>query len=245
MTKRQGAILSAVIKEYIDTAQPVGSRVLAQKYGFKLSPATIRNEMMALAKDRYLTSPHTSAGRIPTNKGYRYFVNSIVRYSKLARAEQERVERELQKIKKNLDVMWKSAADVLSQMTESVAVTSREPDEAFTSGIAKLLKQPEFSSIERACEMAEIFEHFAERINDVRPDGKAKEVQVYIGNEHSLTREVDCSLVVSDFELPSGGRGRVAVLGPTRMKYGKNISLVSFLSKLLGGVSVVLLVVMI
>jgi len=79
MNPRQEKILSAVIEEYTQTAIPVGSSILAQKYKFKVSPATIRNDMTALEEDGYLYQPHISAGRIPTDKGYRYFVEEVMK----------------------------------------------------------------------------------------------------------------------------------------------------------------------
>src|SRR5882762_2350088 len=74
---RKAAILRAVVEEYIDTAQPVGSGLVARTAGVDVSPATVRNEMAALERDGYLAQPHTSAGRIPTEKGYRFFVDTL------------------------------------------------------------------------------------------------------------------------------------------------------------------------
>src|SRR5438132_5415370 len=74
---RKAAILRAVVEEYIETAQPVGSATVARKPDLAVSPATVRNEMGVLEREGYLTQPHTSAGRIPTDKGYRFFVDSL------------------------------------------------------------------------------------------------------------------------------------------------------------------------
>ncbi len=235
LTKRQSAILGAIVKEYVDSAVPVGSKVLVEKYNFDLSSATMRNEMSELEDLGYLLTPHTSAGRVPTDKGYRYFVDSLMNYTNLARLEQQKMEKQLAKMRQDLDSLWESTADLLAQMTDSVAITSGEPSKAFTTGISKILKQPEFSSVERACEMAEMFEELSRHIEELEPANSGNEVQVYIGNEHSLTKKLDCAIVFSDFKLKSGKKGRIAILGPARMKYGKNISIVSFLSKLLGG----------
>ncbi len=78
LTERQETILGLIIHQYIDAAQPVGSRWLVDKYQLGVSPATVRNEMAHLTQSGFLRQPHTSAGRIPTEKGYRYFVRSLI-----------------------------------------------------------------------------------------------------------------------------------------------------------------------
>ncbi|HOX10891.1 MAG TPA: hypothetical protein PK333_02785, partial [Candidatus Moranbacteria bacterium] len=94
MNTRQEKILSTVIEEYTKTAVPVGSQILANKYHFKVSPATLRNDMMALEKEGFLYQPHVSAGRIPTDKGYRYFVEEIMKDKELSKDEQHKLQRE-------------------------------------------------------------------------------------------------------------------------------------------------------
>ena len=99
LTERQKKILSAVVKEYTETAIPAGSRVIVNKYSFNLSPATIRNEMVELDRQGYLYQPHVSAGRIPTDKGYRYFVDAIMEDRELTLEEQKKLQKELLKLK--------------------------------------------------------------------------------------------------------------------------------------------------
>ena len=99
MNARQEKILSTVIEEYTQTAVPVGSQVLVGKYKFKVSPATIRNDMMALEELGYLHQPHISAGRIPTDKGYRYFVEEVMKDKELSKDEQHKLQKEFLKLK--------------------------------------------------------------------------------------------------------------------------------------------------
>ena len=94
LDEREKRILSAVIHNYIATAMPVGSRTIARKYRFALSPATIRNCMADLEDSGYLAHPHTSAGRIPTDKGYRFYVNSLMERRDLSLEEKARIEKE-------------------------------------------------------------------------------------------------------------------------------------------------------
>ena len=87
LTPRQQAILGLVVREYVQTAAPVGSRALVEKYGLDVSPATVRNEMARLEELGHLTHPHTSAGRTPTEQGYRYFVERLLQETELPLAE--------------------------------------------------------------------------------------------------------------------------------------------------------------
>ncbi len=92
LTERSQKILEAIIEEYIATAQPVGSKVLTRTLGIKLSPASVRNVMAELEELGYLTSPHTSAGRIPTEKGYRFYVDSLLRVSDLDVRQKDQIQ---------------------------------------------------------------------------------------------------------------------------------------------------------
>lgn len=237
MTNRQKAILGAIVREYTETAQPVGSKVLVEKYGFKLSPATIRNEMKALESEKFIEQPHTSAGRVPTSRGYRFFVDTMINYVDLARREQVKLENKLKQIRVNYDKVLKEAASLLAQISGNAALTEKDQEHVFSSGIANLLQLPEFANVEKACKLAEVFERLSEEIpeiDDSKSLKKSGEVAVYIGPETELTKELDCSLVISSYQLPSGETGHIAIMGPTRMKYDRNISLVRYLAKLLG-----------
>lgn len=237
MTTRQKAILGAIVREYTETAEPVGSKVLVEKYFFKLSPATIRNEMKVLEDEKFIEQPHTSAGRVPTSRGYRLFVDTMINYVDLAKREQVKLENKLKHIRLSYDKVLKEAASMMAQISGNVALTEKDQEHAFCSGIANLLQLPEFADVEKACKLAEVFERLSEAIPEIDDETKSRragEVAVYIGPETKLTKELDCSLVVSDYQLPSGERGHIAIMGPTRMKYDKNISLVRYLAKLLG-----------
>ena len=92
LSERSQKILEAIIEEYIATAQPVGSKALTQNHGIKLSPASVRNVMAELEELGYLSSPHTSAGRIPTEKGYRFYVDTLVRVNALDARQKDQIE---------------------------------------------------------------------------------------------------------------------------------------------------------
>ena len=117
LQERKARVLYAVIHEYIKTGKPVGSSVLEQKYKFNLSPATLRNLMAELEKDGYLTHPHTSAGRIPTDAGYKAYVNSLVELQRLAVEEEERIKQEYEKKTKEIDSLLSQTSKILSGLS--------------------------------------------------------------------------------------------------------------------------------
>ena len=117
LTDRGQKILEAIIEEYIATAQPVGSKVLTQNQGIKLSPASVRNVMAELEDLGYLVSPHTSAGRIPTEKGYRFYVDTILRVSEMDRRQQDRIELQYRQQGLQMTDMLREASRTLSSIS--------------------------------------------------------------------------------------------------------------------------------
>ncbi len=243
MTKRQEKILSAVIKKYIQTAEPVGSKIIAEKHSFKLSTATIRNEMKELENLGYITHPHTSAGRIPTDKGYRFFVDTLMKERSLSVDEQRQLQTELLKTKAKYNRLARTTARALSHLSNNLVISGiLDSDEIWEAGMPKLLKNPEFQDSEEIYNIAEALDLLDEHLEDICSKDKDKSVKVYIGKENPLNVE-NCSMVVSQIKYPSGQKGFIAIIGPKRMKYGKNVSLLKHITKLLGsGLMVILFI---
>lgn len=119
---RKAAILDAVVSEYIADAQPVGSQTVASATDLDVSSATIRTEMVALERDGYLVQPHTSAGRIPTDKGYRHFVDQLAPEGSLGAAEQRKVASFFDQVHGEMEEMMEHASGLLSELTSYAAV---------------------------------------------------------------------------------------------------------------------------
>ncbi len=122
LTEREREVLRAIIHAYISSAEPVGSRSVARKYGFQLSPATIRNIMADLEERGYLDQPHTSAGRIPTDLGYRCYVDSLMSRRPLTRAEESVIERQFRPVQGEVEDLMREATKLLSGLSRSVGV---------------------------------------------------------------------------------------------------------------------------
>ncbi|HEY2429445.1 MAG TPA: heat-inducible transcriptional repressor HrcA, partial [Acidimicrobiales bacterium] len=136
---RKAAILRAVVEEYIDTAQPVGSGHLSRSAGIDVSPATIRNEMAALEHDGYLDQPHTSAGRVPTEKGYRFFVDSLEAPATLEPSQRQQVRSFFAKAHGELEQMLAETSRLLSNLTDHTAVVVAPGHERATIRSAQLV----------------------------------------------------------------------------------------------------------
>jgi heat-inducible transcriptional repressor len=137
---RKSAILQAVVEEYIETAQPVGSNVVARAPGLAVSPATVRHEMGALERDGYLTQPHTSAGRIPTDKGYRFFVDHLAPAGGRLDASQSQLVRSFfAQAHGELERMLSETSRFLAGLTDYAAVVVRDADDPAAIRSAQLV----------------------------------------------------------------------------------------------------------
>jgi heat-inducible transcriptional repressor len=123
LTPRQQLILGLVIREYISAVQPVGSKTI-ESYGLGVSSATIRNEMVVLEEHGYLLQPHTSAGRVPTEQGYRFFVERLMRESQLPLDEQRTIRHQFHQVGVDLEQWMRLAASVLARSAQSAAVVT-------------------------------------------------------------------------------------------------------------------------
>mgnify|MGYP001052314378 CR=1 FL=1 len=242
MNKRQQEILTAVIEEYTNSAIPVGSKILVEKYGFDLSPATIRNDMVALEKDGFLYQPHISAGRIPTDKGYKYFVEKIMGDKELSLSDQKKLQAELLKLKAQHQRLSRTTAKLLSGMSGNLAISTIEKD--FSDfGIRELLEKPEFKEADEFCKVAEALDYIDENVDFILKNVKENETTIFIGKDNPIKGLPNCSMVVSPYKTKSGEKGVLAIIGPKRMKYAENKSLVEYMRKLLSTSAVILLVI--
>jgi len=124
LTERQRAILGMVVRTYIDTAAPVGSAALARRYALGVSPATVRNELAYLEETGYLTHPHTSAGRVPTIQGYRYFVEQLMEDAELPPIEQRMIRHQFHQAGVDIEEWVRLAAAVLARAAGSAALAT-------------------------------------------------------------------------------------------------------------------------
>lgn len=221
---RKLAILNAIIKEFIETAEPVGSQTILLSYHFEVSPATIRSEMSNLEDEGFLFQPHTSAGRVPTDVGYRLYVDELADYD----VAEKQAEKALQKIiahravQKAREKIYDAVA-ILSQATGNVSFSTL-PDNSrtFYLGVSNVLRQPEFSRDPlRASQVVEALEDTDHFVNTLRQLDIGKEIRIFIGKENILPQIQSCGMMVCTYEFENF-RGYIGLLGPTRMRYPFN-----------------------
>ncbi len=224
MTERQFEILSKIVQHYAETAEPVGSLALADY--FELSPATIRAEMVALEQAGYIYQPHISAGRVPTDAGYRLYVNSLGNESNqpVSRSAQT-ISKRVESLKDRTDAAIKIAAETLSDLTGNTAFATLS-DTVYFHGLHQLFSQPEFIDQLRAAQAARFLDQMSEWLFGGVDRGFAKELGIFIGTENPFLRSSGMTMVVSRFQSPYSDSSYIGIVGPTRQNYEKVTSLV-------------------
>ena len=227
ITERQRRILSQIIEDYAETASPVGSVTLAKL--FDVSPATIRAEMARLEMLGLIAQPHTSAGRVPTDAGYRYYVNHLDGADAAGReAERRSIERGAHALEVRVnsqsraDTAIRRAVDALVELTGNLGLATIG-GQLYLSGISRLFTQPEFGDTRRVQAVAKLLDNLEPWLREAAP-GEA--LNIFIGHENPIGKNSEVSLIISKFRSPFSDRSYIGVLGPTRQNYSKVMSLV-------------------
>ncbi len=329
MEERKKQVLNAIITDYIVNAEPVGSRAVAKKYDLGVSPATIRNEMSDLEEEGYIEQPHTSAGRVPSAKGYRYYVDNLMEREVLNPAQLMQVKEVLAAETSEIDEFMRSCCNMISALTNYTALaaipeqsrstlsniqlvqvnayqvlvimlastgiirhkmievdapitedelshieqmlrqnligkeikhisyellrdlladyhlrermakqalnmlehlTNDEEHKIFTGGVMNMLSQPEFHDIEKLKNMFSLIEEEA-KIEELLNSAGSDRLTVTIGGEMPVEGAKDCSMVVANYFVNGQKAGSIGVLGPTRLNYGRTVSLMEFIAE--------------
>jgi heat-inducible transcriptional repressor len=221
MTERQKQILSAIIEQYAEVASPVGSNLLAK--AFNVSSATIRAEMAELERLGFIHQPHTSAGRVPTDQGYRFYVNHL---NELERELPERRERALTARVQQAGAperMIRNAVDTLVELTHNLGLATIGP-QLYMSGLSNLFGQPEFINGVQVQQVASLLDNLEPWLREAAPN---EPLSVYIGSENPIGRSAGVSLIISRFRSPFSDRSYIGTLGPTRQAYRDVMTLVA------------------
>ena len=231
---RKDIILGIVVNEYIKTVTPVSSSYIAQEYLLDLSSATIRNILAELEKEGYLTHPHTSAGRVPTQEGYRYYVDNLMNEIQLLEREQERIKEEYEQGIKDLEAILEKTSQVISDLTRYTSIISIDGccDRVFCKGTSYVVGYPDYKDVNRIRDILRALEE-KERLLQVLNQKIGQKIQIFIGHEITWSNIQDCSLAISRYEIGEKASGRIAVLGPTRMDYQRVVSTLDYFSQLM------------
>ena len=214
------------MEEYIKTAEPVGSKLLVEKYGLDLSPATVRNDMAELEAAGFLVQPFTSAGRVPTEAGYQYYIQQYIDLNKeLKPSEKEKIINSNKNIGGNKEEMTKNLARVLAEESGLGVFVGFDENNVYYTGLTNIFSQPEFHDLNLVHNMSRVLDHLDEVMEEIYED-VGEEVEVKIGHENPFAS--DCSAVVIKVKDTVLG-----VVGPMRMDYKQNISLMNFIKSII------------
>ncbi|MCK9604719.1 MAG: hypothetical protein M0R66_10220 [Candidatus Omnitrophica bacterium] len=229
---RRRAVLTAAINKYIQGAAPVASDDIAAE--FDLSSATIRNIFAELEDAGLLKHPYTSGGRVPTDKGYRYYVDFLLSQVEILDEEKERIIKEYHQEISRLEDALEKTSEIISVITHYAGIVSflEWHDRFFYNGISRILEQPEFQSLTKMRLLIKMIEDKQHLIEIINRDFSGK-VKVYIGAELGCPEMENCSLIVSSYQIKNRPSGRLAVLGPVRMEYRHIIPTLEYLSGVL------------
>lgn len=219
LTARQTQILKALIDEYIETAAPVGSEALDKKYNLGVSPATIRNEMVALTKLNYLRQPHTSAGRVPTPTAMKFYIDQLMDEKQMSLADEVKTKEDVWDSRRDLNALMEEATKSLSERTNSLAVSAIDDGKVWHAGYHNIFDNPEFSDLE-ACsslfsfleEVQMVQELFFQRSQGLSP------IEVLFGEELGWRGFSPIGVVTTHFNF-RGQHGAIGIIGPIRLHY--------------------------
>lgn len=328
LDERKQRILQAVIQDYISSAEPVGSRTLARKYDLGVSPATIRNEMADLEMLGYLEHIHTSSGRVPSSKGYRLYVDSLLPVQPMTDAEKVMIDKWYKAKVQQLDQVFQETAKIISKLTRNVslvlapqiskaafrcmqflplddhrviavlmtdagfvenrimempagssfedfqrmakvingclaghtlgaiqngslkkieaeigdnglyesamtlidkALNSQRKERLYLGGTTEMMEQPEFHNVDKVKELLIMLEK-DQLMKDILRAHLGDGLTVTIGQENEYSGIKDCSIITATYHLDGELLGSMAVLGPTRMEYGRTMSLLNYMN---------------
>lgn len=224
MEERQKGLFTAILEEYVETAKPIGSKLLSEKAGISVSPATIRNELANLEKEGYLTHPHTSAGRIPTEKGYRFYVQELLEDKPLSRTTRNRLNQVARKTG-SVEIV-KDLAKHVAEISEQGVFVGFSQDNFYYTGLSNVFRQPEFANIDLVLSLSEVVDKLDESLLQIFKEID-QGLKILIGKENPFGNSCATILTRNNKDQVFG------LFGPMRMPYQINKPLIQYTQELL------------
>lgn len=233
LTERQTKILKAIVEEYIETAEPVGSETLEKKYSLGISPATIRNEMTALTKEGFLRQPHTSAGRVPTPTGFKLYINQLMEEKKPSVTEEVAAKEAVWDYRHEFDRLMREATRALASQTESLAVAATQSGDVYSAGYAHILDMPEFFDIDVTKTVLNLLDEFKSLQSLFEKSYGEDPIHVLLGEDLGQEFLQPCGMVFTHFEAGPKHSGSIGVIGPCRLNYPAVIPTIRYFGELI------------
>lgn len=234
LTQRQIDILTAIIHEHTETGQPVGSEIIEKKYKLGVSPATIRNEMVALEKKSYLQKTHFSSGRLPSPKGYRFYITNVMKEKELSTVDEVAYKHSIWDERAKKYRMLSQATRVLAARTGLMSLVATSTGDLYYAGIGNLMDLDEFMDRKLTHNLFSRLDevNFWEEI--LRQTLVASDELLFILGPDDFRDPVfeSCASIFGDFETPTT-RGIIGVVGPKHIHYENIAPQIRFFSHLI------------
>lgn len=237
LTNRQTEILKVLITEYTETGEPIGSEILEKKYKLGVSPATIRNEMVQLAKKGYLKKEYFSSGRLPSAKGFRFYIKNLMKEKTLTTTDEVSYKNSIWDERENLDKLLSHAVKVLADRTGLLSLAATNTGELYYAGVGNLLGIQEFLNLELSRSLFERLDEMKywvkvlDRMNALEDD-----IYFMLGEEDFSDPILEsCASIFGDFS-EGNLQGLIGVVGPKRMQYEILTPQVKYFSHLIGDI---------
>jgi transcriptional regulator of heat shock response len=171
-------------------------------------------------------------------------VEEVMKEKELSREEQQKMQREFLKLKAQNTRLTKTTAKLLSHISGNFAISGLIDNDEFADfGMRELMEAPEFQEMDEMCRLVEMLDYVDEKFDKLTKDIKEGETRIFIGKENPINGSENCSMIVSPYRLSSGEKGILALIGPKRMAYAKNKSMIEYVKKLLGASMVIIMIV--
>ncbi|MBI2640978.1 hypothetical protein HYW87_00045 [Candidatus Roizmanbacteria bacterium] len=234
LTPRQVDILRAIIQEYTETGEPVGSEILEKKYKLGISPATVRNEMVELAKKGYLKKTHFSSGRVPSAKGFRLYIKHLMKTKELSTTDEVAYKNSVWDERNESHRLLQHATKTLAEKTGLLSLSATNLGDVYYSGVGNLLSKREFLDLDLSKNLFELLDEVAywERILD--RFYKLNEEIMYLLGEEDFRDPVfeSCASIFGEF-AGQKMKGIIGVVGPKRMYYEDLSPQIKYISRLI------------
>jgi heat-inducible transcriptional repressor len=236
LTDRQINIIKTIVEEFTETAQPVGSVSLENKYRLGVSPATLRNEMAVLEEKGFLSQTHTSSGRVPTSLAIKFYVNEIMREKELSVAEEVNVKSRVWDHRFNPDDLLREATKVLAERTKALCIATTDTGQTFHSGYGNILNSVEFEDLDVTREILFLLDSQPKLIEIFGRAAGNSPVHILVGDEMGISLFQPVSCVFADIRM-GDKRGSLGIIGPNRQEYDRNIPFVRYVANLVNQIA--------
>jgi len=223
LTERKRALLSYMIEVYIANAEPVASQLLVDKYHLEVSPATVRNDMVELEQEGYVSQPHTSAGRIPTLKGFSAYIEPLRVKPPDVPKKLERILAQVIEQEQDQEIRLRQLARRVAEMADSAVVMQLGPDSTYYTGLVSLFGQPEFADQGLVCSFSRLLDRLEDALGKACHLWEGERPDVLMGESNPFGEH---AVFVG---TPIGEETLFGILGPVRMNYKRNLGIIAWI----------------